>query len=219
MTGAQLVAFVKQRLGIAGLTLDERYSTAAIEDALTEARDEVIERLTLAAPIGVQSSVALDLDVADDRHYTIPTATTGPYRVLAVMETDTGEVLTPSTALNQDGGHYAWTTPRDLYLADDVSPSGGLTVTLVATGAAITSASTEAQVGAPVTAHRALGHKAAVLCLMIDEQSDARGETLLYEQAMDRLERLYEQYDEQGASAMRTALLSNYGDLMGDMLP
>lgn len=220
MTGAQLVAFVKQRLGTETLSADERYTTANIEDALTFSRDQIVERMVMAAPVVVQQTVTLDVNPTDSTLYTVPSATKDPLRVLEVREVSTGQPLDPSGSLNQDGGHYRWNTTRELQLADDVSPSGGLEADVIVMQAAITNASAETAIGLPTPFHRAIGLGAAVLLLTVDEETDARVSDGLYEREMDRLERVFGEFDQrQGATLLRSTQLANYADEMGDMIP
>lgn len=220
MTGLQLHDYTRRRLGVYGVP-DERLSDdpAELYDYITEGRDELLAAFALASPTAVQEApLLLTVDGSNDRIYTIPVGSKDPYRVLVVREAETGDPLTPAAALNVDNGHYRWDTIRQLRLADHVEPDGGVEVVAVLQGDAITSASAEAGVGLPTTMHRAVGKYAAVLWLTADEESDARNAMGLYQREIERLERLYGEFDANGGAALREALMSTVGTLYGDTL-
>ena len=217
MTGLELFAYVKRRLAENGLTL-ETGREAELYDYLTDGRDDVLQELALDAPVAVKETVTLVLLTADPPVWKIPDATLDPMQILDVRDAGTGVPLVPSANLNNDGGHYRWNTNRKLQLADSVGLSGSLEADIVCARTAITAATTEAQVGLPTPCHRAVGLWAAVLALTADEESDARAATALYQRAIDRLKKLYGNYDVNSGMALREALLASEGDLHGDML-
>lgn len=217
MTGAELDLLLQRRLAAEGLT-DPELGPDQRAEALTMARDELVDRLAMAAPVAVQSVVTLEVDGSDDRLYTVPSATRDPVRVLEVRDVTCGRPLSPSGNLNVDGGDYRWETPRQLRLADDVSASGGLEAVVVVSRDAIDAASQEAEIGLPTPCHRAIGLGAAVLLLTRNEQSSAPAADALYQREADRLERLYSEFDAQGGAALRALSLEQYGGWQGDSL-
>jgi hypothetical protein len=217
MTGVQLLAYLKRRLAEAGLTVtaerdDELY------DNLTEGRDELLQAFSLAAPVVVKTTITLEVDPADDRIYNFAAAAKDPYRVLEVRDKESHEPLTPAATLNVDGGDYAWDSIRRLWLAEHVGVAEGVEVVYVPAGVAIDAATTEAQVGLPTTCHRAVGKFAAVLALTADEESDAKNATALYQRELEKLERIYGEFDASGGFSLREALMESAGNLMNDTL-
>lgn len=216
MTGAQLHDYVARRLGEKGLTV-EPSREGDIYDALTEGRDWIAQTFALAAPVVVQTPVTLEVDGGDDRVYTVPAATKDPLRCVSLEQTETTEPLTPSLNLNQGGGDYRWETTRQLRLADDFEPAGNLRGFFVLQAGDIAAGTTEPQVGLPVPCHRAIGKAAVVLLLTQDEESDARVALTLLQAELDRLERIYGEYD-LNPGALREALLASAGALYGDLI-
>lgn len=217
MTGVQLLAYLKRRLAEAGLSVDAERD-AELYDNLTEGRDELLQALSLAAPVVVRTTITLEVDPADDRIYSFAAAATDPYRVIEVRDKETREPLTPAATLDVDGGDYAWESIRKLRLAEHVSVSNGVEVVYVPAAADITAATTEAQVGLPVTCHRAIGKFAAVLALTADEESDATNAKALFDRELEKLERVYGEFDASGGFSLREALMESAGNLMNDTL-
>lgn len=217
MDGAQLLAYTKRRLGEYGLA-NEAGRDDELYAYITEGRDVLLATFADVAPVVVQQVITLEQDPANNRRFTLPAATNDPYRVLAVRAVTTGEELIPSSSLNQDGGHYEWRTIRELRLADDVDPPGGIEIVVVVSSAAIDSTTTESAVGVPTTCHYAIGKAAAVLALTADEESDASVAQRLLAAELQKLERLYGSYDDNGGAALRQALLQSYGGWLGDSL-
>lgn len=217
MSGPELLTYVKRRLALENLA-SEQWTDAVLYDCITEGRDKVLEWFALSAPVAVQELITLDTDPVDDRRRTVPAATKDPIRVLEVRAKTTLEPLTPSGRLNQDGGDYVWLDPRTLVLADNVEPEGGVEILAVTMKPAIDQTTTEAAVGLPVQAHRALGKYAAVLALTMDEETDAALATALLQRELEQLGRLYAEFDAEGGAALRQLMLANYASWMGDML-
>lgn len=217
MTGVQLLSYLKRRLAEAGLTVDAERD-AELYDALTEGRDELLQAFSLAAPIVVKTTITLEVDGTDDRIYRFAAAAKDPYRVIEVRDKETREPLTPAATLDVDGGDYAWDSLRQLRIAEHVGVAKGIEVVYVAAAADITSATTEAGVGLPVTCHRAVGKFAAVLALTADEESDATNAKELFDRELEKLERVYGEYDASGGLALREAIMESAGNLFNDSL-
>lgn len=217
MTGAQLLTYVKRRLAENGLTL-ETDRDAELYDYLTDGRDDVLQELALDAQAAVKETVTMELVTAIPPVWKLPDATLDPMRILEIRDAGTGVPLNPSSSLNNDGGHYRINSLRQVQLADAVGLSGSLECDVVVAKVAITSASTEAQIGLPTPCHRAVGLCAAVLALTADEESDARTATALYSRSLERLKQLYGDFDANSGMALREAMLGSEGDIHGDMI-
>ncbi len=217
MTGAELLTFVKRRLAENGLTLEADRANE-LYDSLTAGRDDVLAELALDAPVAVKETVTLVLLTASPPVWKIPDATKDPLRILDVRDNGTGVPLVPSSSLDNDNGHYRWNTNRKLQLAESVGLSGSVEVDAVLAKGAITAGTVEADIGLPTPCHRAIGLWAAVLALTADEESDARSATALYQRELERLKRLYGDYDVNSGMALREAMLASEGDIHGDML-
>lgn len=222
MTGAELYAYLVRRLAESGLTLEAGRSDT-LYDALTEGRDVVKGELALVAPALFAPTVALEVDSADLNQYRIPAATKDPLRVTGLFLVDgDGErvMLTPAAQLNRDDGDYVLTGPRKWRLRRGLSiGTGTLEIDAVLHDAAITVATTEANIGLPTPCHRAIGLSAAVRMLTVDEESDAAVAERLYERELLRLENLYGSYDMNDGMKLRHAIMASEGSQYGDMLP
>jgi hypothetical protein len=221
VNGAELLAYVKRRLRLEGVTIEAQGAEEnTLFDYLTEGRDTLLQVFAKRAPVLVQELVALQVDPADSRLYNFPAATTDPLACISLRSVTTREPLIPSaeTMLDTDAGEYEWLSPRQVRLAEHVDPPGGLEGFFVLTKPAITAVTTEAGVGLPVPTHRCLGKYAALLHLTADEESDAANAEKLFTQELDRLIKLYAQFDRHGGEALRQAFLSAYGDWMADSL-
>jgi hypothetical protein len=133
--------------------------------------------------------------------------------VLMVREKETGEPFDPSATLDQDAGDYEWLNVRQLRLSDNADPGTGVQVIYVPAGVDIVVGTAEAAVGLPTTCHRAIGKYAAVLALTADEESDAKNAMGLFERELERLERMYGDYDMSGGFSLRAALMESSGSL------
>jgi hypothetical protein len=216
MTGAQLLTYLKTRLGITGVGQDQ-WSDTELYDFLTEGRDDVKQALSMAAPIVVQELVTFE-DTGSGQIWQMPAATKDPLRCLGLRAVTGRRHLTPSAFLDQDGGDYEWITTRKVRLAEYVEPTGGLEGYFILQGAAIASGTAEADIGVIVPLHRLLAKYAAVLALTADEDSDATNAMGLMQRELDKIERLYSEYDGLGGLAFRQALLMAYGEQHGDTL-
>lgn len=219
MTGAEALAYLERRLGEQGLAL-EGDRTAELLDYLTEGRDEVLRVFADCAPIVVQQVVALTADPDDRTRYTFPDATADPFRVIRVYDTGTDEDLSPANQLNFDNGHYRWDDTRTIRLADSVTLTGSLAVTTALAAGPITADTdgTRTAWGIPTTCHRAAAKYAAILALTADEGSDATAASALYAAEIDKLSRLYGDFDSAGGLALREAFLRSEGEFHGDSL-
>jgi hypothetical protein len=217
MTGAQLLTYVKRRLAENGLTL-EADRADELYDYITDGRDDVLEELTLDAPDAVKETITLQVVTTDPPVWKIPDATKDLMGILELRDAGTGFPLTPSSSLNNDGGHYRLNSPRRVQLADDAILTGSLEADVVTSKAAIAAGTAEADIGLPVPCHRAIGLCAAVLALTADEESDARTAIALYSRRLDRLKKLYGNFDRNSGLALREAFMASEGDLHGDML-
>jgi hypothetical protein len=215
MNGAALLTYVQRRLGESGLAVESGRSDELF-DYITEGRDTLLQLFADAAPVVVKQIIALEVDGADDRKYTLPAATKDPYRVLVVRAITTGEELIPSAVLNQDDGHYVWRTIRELRLAEGINPPGGIEVEMVLHAADIVTGTAENAIGVPTTCHRAIGKHAVVLALTADEESDAANAIKLLGAELAQLQRLYGSFDDNGGAALRQAFMQSYGTWLGD---
>jgi hypothetical protein len=218
--GAALQTYVRRRLAEQGLTL-EADRVDELYDYITEGRDELLAAFALAAPLVVQSAPIL-LEQPDPvltpLVWRIPAANKDPYRILVVRELETGEGFSSSSQLNQDGGEYEWQTLRQLKLADDADPGTGIEVVYVPHAGAIVAATTEANIGLPTTCHRAIGKFAAVLALTADEESDATNAMGLFSRELDKLERIYGDFDAMGGASLRSIFMQSIGQQSGDSI-
>jgi hypothetical protein len=217
MTGVQLLAYVKRRLAESNLTV-EADRDLELYDAISEGRDELLQALALAAPIVGKTTIVLEVDPADDRLYSFPAATADALRVIEFREATTREPFTPAAQLDQDNGDYEWVTPRQIRLSQGADPGDGIEATIIPHPAEITEDSTAAEIGLPTPCHRAIGKYAAVLALTADEESDAQVAMALYQRELEKLERLYGDYDMNGGLALREALMRTIGSLEGDSI-
>jgi hypothetical protein len=217
VTGAQLLTYTKRRLAENGLTVPAERELE-LYDYITEGRDEVKRRLAMAAPVAVKITLTLEVDVADDRVYRFPIAAKDPLRVIEVRDKQYRVPLDPAATLDCDTGDYEWLSARELRLAEGVDVGQGVEIVYVAQEGAIAAGTAEADIGAPVPTHRAIGKLAAVLALTADEESDATTAMGLYEREMTQLEQMYGDFDANGGEALRAALMESAGDLFGDTL-
>lgn len=220
MDGAALALGVRRRLGLEGLTdeqLDAAAGSATLYEHITAARDALVLSFAMSAPLVVQAApFTLEVDGADDRVRTFPAATKDPMRVLVVRDATSGQELTPAARLNFDDGQYRWDTLRQLRLGDGVTADVELVAVLAR--AAIDATTTEAQVGLPLPCHRAIVLAGALNALTVDEESDGRATAALLAAELDKLERTYSEYDQNGGEALRNAFLASYGDWQGDSI-
>ncbi|HYD82728.1 MAG TPA: hypothetical protein VEA63_01725, partial [Opitutus sp.] len=161
MTGAQLLAYVKQRLGEAGLTW-EGDRDGELYDALTEARDEIRQRLAMSPSGSIAVRETVTLEAGDtERLYVVPDATAEPVRVLAVRVPGRSKPIAAS--------QYEWVDTRTVQLACGTGSSAGLElVAVLRIEDTIGAGTTEANIGLPTSAHRACGKLAAALALTVN---------------------------------------------------
>jgi hypothetical protein len=219
MTGAAALKYLQRRLAEFGLAVEQE-RVDELYDLITEGRDEMVSAFALGAPIVVKQTITLTPDVSDRQLYLWPAGTKDPYRVLRVYDAGTGEDLIPSSALNFDNGHYAWDSLTRLRLADFVGLTGALRVEAVLAAAPIDQNTPDdfQAWGIPTTCHRAACKYAAVLALTADEESAATAAMGLFQREVERLEKLYGDYDANGGLALREALLKSIGEHLGDSL-
>jgi hypothetical protein len=212
MTGLQLYTYLQRRLGIADVPQDQ-WSEAELYDYLTEARDEVVQRLSLAAPLFVAEWVTLELVPGETKIYRIPEATADPLRCLILRGSSTKAAITPSAELDSDLGQYEWRSLRTLELATGVrlSSNDSLEGYFILHRGPIDDETTEAGVALPTTFHRAVGKFAAILALTTDEDAAPSAAIAAYESEMSRLELVASEYDGSAGFAFRESFLMNYG--------
>ncbi len=217
MTGVQLLAYLKRRLAEANLTV-EADRDAELYDCLTEGRDELLQSFALCAPVVVRQIVAMVVDDTNSHIYNLPDDTRDPLRVIELREKTTREPYSPAAQLDQDNGEYEWISPRSVRFAENADPGDGIEVVLVPHGADIDADSDEADIGLPTPCHRAIGKYAAMLALTADEESDAKVAMGLYERELEKLERLYGDFDMNGGLALREAFMGSLGAQYGNTL-
>lgn len=216
MTGEELLRYLERRLGVDTIP-DDDLGPEELYDYLTEARDEVRRRLSLAAPRLQLTTVALE-QVGTTQEYQFPAATLDPLAVESVRVLPSQQRLRPSSSINQDGGDYQWLTVRRLVLGDHVDVGTGLECEATLDLPAISSVTASSEVGIPTWAHKAIPKLAAILAETKDGRSDARVAIDLYEREMSQLEDRLASFDGQGGSELREAMLASYGSQHGDTL-
>jgi hypothetical protein len=221
MTGAALLLYIKRRLRLVGVNIPAASEEEnALMDYATEGRDTLLQVFAQRAPILVREYVTLEQDVADRSLFTFPAATKDPLKVLNLRAVTTRDPLIPSAAhlLDSDGGEYEWLTPRQVRVGEHVAPPGGLQAAVVLVKDAITTATTEPNIGVPIPTHRVLGKYGALLYATADEDADGRILEQQYREELDRLIKLYAQYDNNGGEGLRQAFLHAFGEWQGDAL-
>lgn len=215
MTVAELVALFKVRLGLAGgVTSDERV-TGSEYVFLTHARDMVRDRLALAAPLAITEVVTLEQDPTVKSRWAFPDDTADALYVSRPREITTGQVLSPANKLDFDGGTYKWQTLRALRVLTGHVPAGGLELDAVLQQQPIEE---DGEIGLPPPCHAAVALAGAQLVLTVNEDSPGKTAAALFEAEMNRLERLYSQYDEARGMELREAFLESAGRHYGDTL-
>lgn len=221
MTGAQLLTYMKRRLRLVNITITPGSEEEnALMDYATEGRDTLLEVFAQRAPILVREYVTLVVDVTDDRIFRLPTATKDPLKLLNVRSPAHRDRLTPSafTMLDDDGGQYDMVDIRTVRIGERVNPEGGLEACVVLVKDPITTATSEAGIGVPTPAHRAIGKCGAFLYVTADEDADGSVLEKQFLQELDRLLKLYAQYDNNAGEGLRQAMLAAYGEWHGDSL-
>lgn len=209
MDGPGMLLYVKRRLREYGSVVGvEGDRDGELYDYLTEGRDRLLQTFALAAPVVVQSTVALEL--VGERDLRLPAGTPDPFRILELREAGTGAPLTPASQLDVSEGEYKWINVRQLRLRRGLRLRGGVEADMVPHAGPIGAATTEVQIGLPTTLHRAVGKAAAVLALTADEETDAMVATNQLEDEIARLERIYGEFDGMGGLTLRDALLSSF---------
>lgn len=221
MTGAELLTYMKRRLRLVGVTIapaseDEN----ALMDAATEGRDTLRQIFAQRAPVLVREFVTLEQDVTTRELFNFPAATKDPLKVLNIRPITTRDSLIPSAedGLDSDGGEYEWLSLRQVRLSEHTVPPGGLEISVVLFKDPLTTATAEAAVGVPVPCHRAIGKYGALLYATADEDTDGSILEKQFLQEVDRLIKLYAQYDRNGGAGLRQAMLQAFGEWQGDTL-
>jgi hypothetical protein len=219
LTGAELLTYVKRGLRENGVPVeDSAERDAELLDLVTEGRDDLVEAFALAAPVVVKQVVTLEVDPADERLYNFPDDAADPLRVIEIRTVTHQEPLDPSAHLNRDGGHYRWNSLRQVQLAEFAAADGGVEVDVVLGAAEITDETSEANIGLPTTCHRALGKYAIAMALERGGERSPDRAIAAFQRAVERLERIYSDYDANGGAALREALMTSIGYTSGDML-
>jgi hypothetical protein len=219
VNGPELLAYLERRLRLEGVSLAAT-EMASLYDTLTDARDQLREIFSLRAPILVRELVTLGLAPGETRVYQLPAASSDPLRCFGLRWSEDREPLSPSaeTLLDFDHGEYEWLNPRQVRLADWVSPRGNLEGLFAFPKGPITDGSQESDIGLLVPAHRAIGKLAAYLYLTADEEHDAANAEKIYQTELAQLLKLYGSYDRQAGEALRHAILWSYGTWQWDAL-
>lgn len=221
MTGAALLLYIKRRLRLAGITIAAASEEEnALMDYATEGRDTLLQVFAQRAPILVREFITLEVDVVDTQIYRFPAATKDPLKLLNLRGKDNRDRLEPSaeTMLDSDGGTYEWRDIRTVRLGEHVTPIGGLEATVVLVKDPITTATAEAGIGVPVPTHRAIGKYAAMLYATADDDTDGSTFEKQFLQEIDRLIKLYAQFDNNAGEGLRVAMLAAYGSWQGDSI-
>lgn len=221
MTGAQLLTYMKRRLRLVGMNIPAASEEEnALMDYATEGRDTLREVFAQRAAILVREYVTLEVDGTDDRIFRLPVATKDPLKLLNVRSPAHRDRLTPSafTMLDDDGGQYDPIDIRTIRIGEHVNPEGGLEACVVLLKDPITTATSEAGIGLPTPAHRAIGKCGAYLYATADEDADGSGLKRDFLEEVDRLIKLFAQYDNNAGEGLRQAMLAAYGEWQGDSI-
>lgn len=221
MTGAALLTYMKRRLRLVGVNIPAAGEEEnALMDYCTEGRDTLRQVFAQRAPVLVQEYLTLEVDVVDNRIYRLPVATLDPLKIVNVRGITMRDRLTPSaqTMLDDDGGQYEVLNLRTIRIGEHANPVGGLEAQVVLAQAPITTATAEAAIGVPTTCHRAIGKYGALLYATADEDTDGSVLEKQFLQEVDRLIKLYAQYDNNAGEGLRQAMLAAYGEWHGDSL-
>lgn len=221
MNGQALLTYMKRRLRLVGVNIPAASEEEnALMDYATEGRDTLLEVFAQRAPILVREFVTLVVDPTDSHIYRLPVATKDPLKLLNLRGKDNRDRFNPSadTMLDSDGGQYEVLDIRTVRIGEHVTPLGGLEAAIVLVKDAITTATAEAAIGVPIPTHRALGKYGALLYATADEDADGSILEKQYLQEIDRLIKLYAQFDNNAGEGLRQAMLAAYGEWQGDSL-
>lgn len=221
MNGAALLTYMKRRLRLVGVNIPAASEEEnALMDYATEGRDTLLQVFAQRAPILVREVVTLEVDVADSHLFNLPAATKDPLKILNTRAVTTRDPLIPSATdlLDSDGGEYEWLSLRQVRVGEHVAPPGGLQAVVVLAKDAITTATAEGSIGLPVPCHRAIGKYGARLYVTADEDADGSVLEKDFLQEVDRLIKLYAQFDRNGGEGLRQAMLHSLGEWQGDSL-
>lgn len=221
MTGAQLLTYMKRRLRLVGVTIPAASEDEnALMDYATEGRDTLLQVFAQRAPILVRQFVTLEQDVTDSALFNFPAATKDPLKILNTRAVTTRDPLVPSAEhlLDSDGGEYEWLSLRQVRVGEHVVPPGGLQIAAVLVADSLTTATSEAAIGVPIPCHRAIGKYGALLYVTADEDADGSVLEKQFLQEVDRLIKLYAQFDNNAGEGLRQAMLRAYGEWQGDAL-
>lgn len=229
--GTDLLQRVKYRLAEATGVSVEAGRDAELYNALTEARDDIRQRLAIDAPLAVQAlPLVLEQDLTDPNIWNFPTAAPDYERIITVRPEPTGtqwynmrRPLDPAVTLGFDGGQYEWLTPRSLKLNPryriQAGASGGIEVIGVPFWTtAVTNATTASTIGLPQPTWQALTYLAAALALSADEETNPALAMGMAEKGIKRLESLYGDYDTASGMAAHHGLMASLQAQWGDML-
>lgn len=221
MDGAALLLYMKRRLRLVGVNIPAASEEEnALMDYATEGRDAMRQVFAQRAAILVKELVTMQVDAVDSHIYRFPVATKDPLKVLNARDVTDRDRLIPSAEqlLDSDGGEYEWQDIRSVRIAQNVTPAGGLEVWAVLFKDPITTATTEANIGVPLPCHRAVGKYGALLYVTADEDADGSILEKQFLQEIDRLIKLYAQFDNNAGEGLRQAFLAAMGEWQGDSL-
>jgi hypothetical protein len=182
VTGAELLAFVKDRLALANVS-DERLTDPTLYRFIRTARNRLL--LALRAPFVVRSIVTLEQDPADERVWTLAEAAPDPLVWLEVRKAGGGVPLFVASNVEKHG-HYEPYTLRSVRSVRDYSaPTEGLEAVIVGVeSGTIGGATTEADIGVWAAAHEAVGYLAAKLAMTVNNVSAGESEATEFEAEM-----------------------------------
>jgi len=229
--GTDLLLRTKYRLAEATGVSVETGREAELYNALTEARDDIRQRLAIDAPLAVQAlPLVLEQDLTDPNIWSWPSAAPDYERVITVRPQPSSyrwehqrRPLDPAVTLGFDGGQYEWLTPRSLRLNPRYRIPAGATGGIEVIGVpfwttAVTSATTAATVGLPQPTWQSLTYMAAALVLSADEETNPAMALGMAEKGIKRLESLYGDYDTASGMAAHHGFMASVQAQWGDML-
>lgn len=217
--GADLLAYVQRRLAEYGVA-----SETAREDELfqyiSEGRDDIVAEFAQdeRASDAVKVIFTLEQDPTNSQLYNFPDDKRDPWAILVVRDTTCrGRPLTMSLNLNHDRGQYRWNSLRQLQLPDCFRPQGAIEVEAVLHGEPIDEDTTDASdTGLPSTCFYAIGKRAAVLALTVNEESDAGAAQQDYQNTLGRLIARYGNFDQTSGLAFGIGLEAAFSKQIGD---
>lgn len=207
MTGAELKLYLERRLREEDAVF-EGGRPEQLYDALTDARDLVLQEIAEQAPILVRALVSLEAD-ADGRTYTLPEETLDPYQWLFVRRA--GDLEEDYARLREGlSGHYEQTTLREIRIRRGLTITDDLEAYIVPMAVDIDEETEEAEIGVPTTFHRVVGKLAAVLIHTQGEEDSANRAMALFQKEIDRLMGLSNNLNRSAGYGLRDAFAGGF---------